>query len=114
MGVWGQILYFMRTVNERLSRMEAVLSQLSSAKPVRIDVPSEKLLNLPDHQRRIYLVLCAHNGSTATQIGDIAGQSRAHACVVLNELVALKYANRKRVGKEWIYEIAEGNGEHEG
>lgn len=110
MGVWGEILYFMRLVNERLSRMEVTLSQLSSAKPVKIDVPSEKLLNLPDYQRRVYLALGAHNGSSATQVGELVGQSRAHTCLVLNELVALKYASRRRVGKEWIYEVTEGSG----
>lgn len=57
------------------------------------------LLSLPDHLRKTALILCSLGEATASQISEQTGRGRAIENDILNQLVAMKYAIKRREGR---------------
>jgi len=102
-GVWRFIRQELKVIHQRLDGITAMLSR--KEQPVKVENPG-RLLQLKDHQRRTYLVVCELGEATATDVAVKTGRCRAMESEHLNRLVERGFLRRFTRGREVVFCVA--------
>jgi uncharacterized membrane protein len=87
------------------NRLDDIDQRLSNWKPTPIMVPDSKLLSLPDHLRRTYLVVASKGECSAAQVSTSTGISRADESLYLNHLVRMGWLRKHREGRTVVFNL---------
>ena len=86
----------MLSIRYRLDDME---KNLSNWNPKPVEYSDMKLLLLPDHLRKTYLIVASRGECDATVASNLTGRCRAIESNYLNQLARMGWLNKRRVSK---------------
>jgi hypothetical protein len=86
----------MLTIRYRLDDLE---KNLSSWNPKPVEYSDLKLLLLPDHLRKTYMIVASRGECDATVASNLTGRCRAIESNYLNQLARMGWLNKRRVSK---------------
>ena len=72
---------------------------LSNWNPKPVEYSDMKLLLLPDHLRKTYLIVASRGECDATVASNLTGRCRAIESNYLNQLARMGWLNKRRVSK---------------
>jgi len=90
--IFREIMY----VRQRLDDIEKNFSNLQ---PQPISVSESKLITLPDHLRKTYVVVASKGECNAVQVSNLTGRCRAIESNYLNQLSRMGWLNKRRISK---------------
>jgi len=77
-------------------RLDDIEKMFSNWNPQPLHVPESKLLSLPDHLRKTYVIVASAGECSATQVSNLTGRSRAIESGYLNQLVRMGWITKRR------------------
>jgi len=80
-------------------RLDDLETSMASWNPQPIEVSESKLISLPDHLRRTYMVVVSKGECSAINASNLTGRCRAIESNYLNQLVRMGWLNKRRVSK---------------
>ena len=92
-----------RAIHVHLSNID---EQIRKWKPIPVQVPEPKLLQLPDHLRRTYMVVASKGEGDATQVSSQTGRCRAVESNYLNQLCRMGWLRKVLNGRMVCFSIA--------
>jgi hypothetical protein len=95
-SIFDQIFKEMQYIRFRLDDLE---NSIASWNPKPIEVSESKLISLPDHLRRTYMVVVSKGECGAITASNSTGRCRAIESNYLNQLVRMGWLNKRRVSK---------------
>jgi hypothetical protein len=95
-SVLDRIFQELQSLRYHLDDLE---SMFSNWHPQPLVVPESKLLSLPDHLRKTYLVVTSRGECSATQVSNLTGRSRAIESSYLNQLARMGWLTKRRDSK---------------
>jgi hypothetical protein len=95
-SIFDQIFKEMQNIRFRLDELE---NNMSGWNPQPIEVSESKLISLPDHLRRTYMVILSKGECSAVQVSNLTGRCRAIESNYLNQLARMGWLNKRRVSK---------------
>lgn len=95
-SIFDQIFKEMQSIHFRLDDME---NNLSSWNPQPLEISELKLLSLPDHLRKTYMVVFSKGECSAILVSNLTGRCRAIESSYLNQLVCMGWLSKRRVSK---------------
>ncbi|MCW4019425.1 MAG: hypothetical protein NWF00_12230 [Candidatus Bathyarchaeota archaeon] len=95
-SIFNQIFREMQNIHLRLDDLE---NSMSSWNPQPMEISESKLIALPDHLRRTYLVVVSKGECSAIHVSNQTGRCRAIESNYLNQLSRMGWLNKRRVCK---------------
>jgi hypothetical protein len=95
-SILNQIFHEMLSIRYRLDDME---KNLSNWNPKPVEYSDMKLLLLPDHLRKTYMIVASRGECDATVASNLTGRCRAIESNYLNQLARMGWLNKRRVSK---------------
>jgi hypothetical protein len=95
-SVLDQIFHEMLSIRYRLDDLE---KNLSNWNPKPVEYSDMKLLLLPDHLRKTYMIVASRGECDATVASNLTGRCRAIESNYLNQLARMGWLNKRRVSK---------------
>lgn len=80
-------------------RLDDIESKFSDWHPQPIQVAESKLLSLPDHLRRSFMVVATRGECSAIEVSNVTGRSRAIESSHLNQLARMGWLTKRRDSK---------------
>ncbi len=99
-SIFDQIFKEMQHIRFRLDDLE---NSIASWNPQPIEISESKLISLPDHLRRTYLVVVSKGECSAITASNLTGRCRAIESNYLNQLVRMGWLNKRRVSKTTLF-----------
>lgn len=98
-------------LNEKIDKL-AEKTSLTEVKPKKtfienLPLDAATLLSLPDHLRKTAIAICSLGEATAEDVAEETKRARAVESDYLNQLVALGYLKKKRIGRKVYFSIEE-------
>jgi hypothetical protein len=97
----------MLNIRYRLDDMEKSMSNWNP-KPVEftdVELTDSKLLLLPDHLRKTYVIVASKGECDATVASNLTGRCRAIESNYLNQLSRMGWLNKRRVSKTICFRL---------
>jgi len=99
-------------LNEKIDKLteKAVLTEAKQQKKIPVEnlpLDAATLLSLPDHLRKTAIAICSLGEATAEEVAEETKRARAVESDYLNQLVALGYLKKRRIGKKVYFSIEE-------
>jgi len=98
-------------LNEKIDKLieKTSLIEVKSKKISIENLPLDAatLLSLPDHLRKTAIAICSLGEATAEEVAEETKRARAVESDYLNQLVALGYLKKRRIGKKVYFSIEE-------
>lgn len=101
-SAFDRILQEMQQIRYRLDDIETALSRWN---PLPLEISESKLLSLPDHLRKTYLIVASKGECSATRVSDLSGRSRPIECSYLNQLVRMGWLTKHRDSKTILFHL---------
>jgi hypothetical protein len=95
-SIFDQIFKEMQNIRFRLDDLE---NTIASWNPQPVEVSESKLISLPDHLRRTYMVVASKGECSAITVSNLTGRCRAIESNYLNQLARMGWLNKRRVSK---------------
>ncbi len=95
-SIFDKIFKEMQNIRFRLDDLE---NNMASWHPKPVEISESKLISLPDHLRRTYMVVASKGECSAIQVSNLSGRSRAIESNYLNQLARMGWLNKRRVSK---------------
>jgi hypothetical protein len=95
-SIFDKIFKEMQNIRFRLDDLE---NNMASWNPQPVEIPESKLISLPDHLRRTYMVVVSKGECSAITVSNITGRCRAIESNYLNQLARMGWLNKRRVSK---------------
>lgn len=95
-SIFDQIFKEMQNIRFRLEDLE---NSISGWNPQPLEISESKLISLPDHLRRSYIVVVSKGECSALQVSNLTGRCRAIESNYLNQLSRMGWLNKRRVSK---------------
>jgi hypothetical protein len=95
-SIFDQIFKEMQNIRFRLDDLE---NNMSSWSPKPLEISESKLISLPDHLRRTYMIVVSKGECSAVQVSNLSGRCRAIESNYLNQLARMGWLNKRRVSK---------------
>jgi len=89
---------FQELLNMRY-RLDEVEKMFSNWHPQPLHVSESKLISLPDHLRKTFLVVASKGECSATEVSNLTGRSRAIESSYLNQLARMGWLTKRRNSK---------------
>lgn len=86
----------MQNIRFRLDDLE---NTMASWNPQPVEITESKLISLPDHLRRTYMVVVSKGECNAITVSNLTGRCRAIESNYLNQLSRMGWLNKRRVSK---------------
>ncbi len=80
-------------------RLDDLENNLSSWNPQPIEIPESKLMALPDHLRKTFMVVLSKGECSTVQVSNLTGRCRAIESSYLNQLSRMGWLYKRRVSK---------------
>jgi len=103
-SVFEKIFKEMQAIHFRLDDLER---SVSGWRPRPLEITESKLMSLPDHLRRTYMLVASRGECEATQISNLTGRCRALESNYLNQLTRMGWLNKRKVSKTTIYYLSQ-------
>jgi hypothetical protein len=95
-SIFDQIFKEMQYIRFRLDDLE---NAMASWNPQPLEISESKLISLPDHLRRTYMVVVSKGECSAITASNLTGRCRAIESNYLNQLSRMGWLNKRRVSK---------------
>jgi predicted transcriptional regulator len=95
-SIFDKIFKEMQNIRFRLDDLE---NNMASWNPKPVEISESKLISLPDHLRRTYMIVASKGECSAIQVSNLSGRSRAIESNYLNQLTRMGWLNKRRVSK---------------
>ena len=95
-SVLDKIFQEMMHIRYRLDDLE---KSFSGWNPQPLEVSDTKLLSLPDHLRRTYMIVTERGECDATVVSNLTGRCRAVESNYLNQLARMGWLDKRRISK---------------
>ncbi|MCW4010389.1 MAG: helix-turn-helix domain-containing protein [Candidatus Bathyarchaeota archaeon] len=95
-SIFDQIFREMQSIRIRLDDLE---NSIANWNPQPLEVSESRLISLPDHLRRTYLVVVSKGECTAIDVSNATGRCRAIESNYLNQLARMGWLNKRRISK---------------
>jgi hypothetical protein len=102
MTITKQIFNELLKIRQHLDDIQKLLI---NQKPQPTQVNSNKLLELPDHLRRSFLITASKGECTATDVSNVSGKTRAAESCNLNQLTRMGWLQKKHVSKTVHFQV---------
>jgi hypothetical protein len=86
----------MQAIRFRLDDLE---NNIARWNPQPVEISESKLISLPDHLRRTYMVVVSKGECSAITVSNLTGRCRAIESNYLNQLARMGWLNKRRVSK---------------
>ncbi|XES78363.1 MAG: hypothetical protein ACBZ72_05670 [Candidatus Bathyarchaeia archaeon] len=101
-SIFDQIFKEMQSIRFRLDDLE---NSMSNWKPHPMEIAESKLIALPDHLRRTYLVVVSKGECAAVHVSNLTGRCRAIESNYLNQLARMGWLNKRRISKTTFFRV---------
>ncbi len=101
-SIFDQIFKEMQNIRFRLDDLE---NNLSSWNPQPLEISESKLISLPDHLRKTYMVVVSKGECSAILVSNLTGRCRAIESNYLNQLARMGWLNKRRVSKTTHFRV---------
>jgi hypothetical protein len=101
-SIFDQIFKEMQNIRFRLDDLE---NNLSSWNPQPLEISESKLISLPDHLRRTYMVVVSKGECSAMLVSNLTGRCRAIESNYLNQQARMGWLNKRRVSKTTNFRV---------
>jgi len=95
-SIFDQIFKEMQNIRFRLDDLE---NNMSSWNPQPLEISESKLISLPDHLRKTYMVVVSKGECSAIHVSNLTGRCRPIESNYLNQLVRMGWLRKRRVSK---------------
>ncbi len=95
-SIFDRIFKEMQNIRIRLDDME---NSMANWNPKPMELSESKLISLPDHLRRTYMVVASKGECSAIQVSNLTGRCRAIESNYLNQLSRMGWLNKRRISK---------------
>jgi hypothetical protein len=80
-------------------RLDDIEQNFSSLNPPPLPVAESKLISLPDHLRKTFVIVASKGECDAVQVSNLTGRCRAIESNYLNQLSRMGWLNKRRISK---------------
>ncbi|MCW4018933.1 MAG: hypothetical protein NWF00_09700 [Candidatus Bathyarchaeota archaeon] len=95
-SIFDKIFREMQNIRFRLDDLE---NSMASWNPQPMEITESKLISLPDHLRRTYMIVASKGECSAIQVSNLSGRCRPIESNYLNQLARMGWLNKRRVSK---------------
>ncbi len=95
-SIFDQIFREMQNIRFRLDDLE---NSLSGWRPQPLEISESRLISLPDHLRRTFMVVVSRGECSAIVVSNLTGRCRAIESNYLNQLSRMGWLNKRRISK---------------
>ena len=95
-SIFDQIFKEMQNIRFRLDDIE---NSLSNRNPKPLEISESKLISLPDHLRKTYMVVVSKGECNAVHVSNLTGRCRAIESNYLNQLARMGWLSKRRISK---------------
>ena len=103
-SILEQIFREMMKLRQRLDDIENNFSNLN---PPPIQIAESKLISLPDHLRRTFVVVASEGECDAVVVSNSTGRCRAIESNYLNQLLRMGWLNKRRISKTVFFRLSD-------
>jgi hypothetical protein len=95
-SIFNQIFREMQNIRFRLDDLQNAMASWS---PQPVEISESKLISLPDHLRRTFMVVVSKGECSSVIVSNMTGRCRAIESNYLNQLVRMGWLNKRRDSK---------------
>ena len=92
-SVLDRIFQEMLNIRYRLDDLE---NTISNWHPQPVEISESKLISLPDHLRKSFIIVASRGECNATEVSNLTGRSRAMESNYLNQLIRMGWLTKRR------------------